>query len=55
MKKNWLKFAVLIVACAFTLSTQAFAGNGSGPGDGTCDGDGVPDCICIGGDCDCLD
>jgi len=28
MKKNWLKLAVLIVACAFTLSTQAFAGDG---------------------------
>jgi len=25
MKKNWLKLAALIVACAFTLSTQAFA------------------------------
>ena len=39
MKKNMLKIAVLIVACAFTLSTQAFAGpensEGKGKGDTT--------------------
>jgi len=25
MKKNWLKVSALILACAFALSTQAFA------------------------------